>query len=309
MTDAGSVPPGPLDEEYKRYRELRRKHFRDRSRTGPAVSSSGYSDQYVAWVDILGWSDVMTGPEASSADTLARIDGALNYVSTLPREVKEDKELADVMPILGRRSNIDVSIFSDTIVILAPDALGSLSDLFWRVSTIWHNLLVYCRFSCRGAIVHGGTFYNGFQAIGPAIAEAARIEKTVAIYPRIVISDSVMTQLERPHVVDAADVRPSEIAAAKHASEIREMLRHVRTDACDGVRFLDVLVHQSLLTVPSKLREFIAERVQSDVEEVEARLRDEPGRASTLARILAKKMWVKNYFENHIAEVSKSGPR
>jgi hypothetical protein len=47
----------------------------------------------------------------------------------------------------------------------------------------------------RGGVVQGGAYHNGRVLFGPGIVEAYNLEREVAKYPRIVVSEEVRGQV------------------------------------------------------------------------------------------------------------------
>jgi hypothetical protein len=147
-----------------------------------------YEDRLVAFVDILGWSDMIANP-ATSAEKLA-----------LP---------ATVLDLFVMDSNsegfsgIKATLMSDTLVASWIHCKDGNTD--W---TAWYVLklmgvvksLWYYDIYTRGAIVFGKLFHDGQMVFGPALLEAYNIEKKVAVYPRIIITSSALRFIEHAHL-------------------------------------------------------------------------------------------------------------
>ena len=85
----------------------------------------------------------------------------------------------------------------------------------------------------RGAIAKGKMYWSAYDAnvtVGQGLIEAYRLESTVAIYPRIVVSDALYEYI--------AAAKPSAYPFAEDQNTL--LANYVATDA-DGVRFLDLL--------------------------------------------------------------------
>lgn len=76
----------------------------------------------------------------------------------------------------------NISQFSDTFIISAT----SITMISMVASFLQKQLLSCCLIS-RGAITYGKVFHNGSQFIGPAITRAYNLEKSEALYPRVII--------------------------------------------------------------------------------------------------------------------------
>ncbi len=91
--------------------------------------------------------------------------------------------------------------FSDTIVLSCrcePEGIETIlcdakqrSNGFLRAN----DFMFESGLLCRGAVVKGKLFHDGNVLFGPALIEAYKIESTLAIYPRIIVADSLVAML------------------------------------------------------------------------------------------------------------------
>ena len=105
---------------------------------------------------------------------------------------RESEEFAEkILPIFNKilklvsssiSDTFNISQFSDTFVISSvnpvPLSIAARSILL---------ILLQEGVLSRGAITYGKVFHNGSQFIGPAITCAYKLEKSEAIYPRVII--------------------------------------------------------------------------------------------------------------------------
>ena len=151
-----------------------------------------YKELIVAFIDILGFSDLVKRSSTDS-ESLKKISKIVDFVRDAVLE-QEKIFKPDDDPFY-----LHISFISDSIVI-STDAPSSANDpQFWHilkfVGSIGLNLLAI-GVSCRGSIVIGQIFHHresNFDAVvGPALVKAYEIERSVAVYPRIVVDSSVI---------------------------------------------------------------------------------------------------------------------
>lgn len=176
-----------------------------------AGSAGSYSARVVAFVDILGFADLVKRADRNPSLREAIID-ALRNVRSFASPTDSDTDL--------RAQN-----FSDSLIVSAvntPDGLWhlalSLDSLAWNLLNL--GLLV------RGAITIGGVHQDDEIVFGVGVNEAYQLESKIARFPRIIFSRSALS---------AADKwgREDEIWKTYHDSRLRR--------GQDGVWHLNIL--------------------------------------------------------------------
>ena len=131
-----------------------------------------YSERYVAYIDILGFSEII-----KSSENNPRLYEAL---------VKQLSEIQAREPIEGAEAvDFQFQTFSDSIVISTE--LRGLGYLLNAIANLTLDLMQE-GLLIRGAIAKGKLYHKKGVMFGPAFIEAHRIEQTVAKYPRVVLS-------------------------------------------------------------------------------------------------------------------------
>ena len=157
---------------------------------------TGFEDRFLAFVDVLGFRDVVHQmahqPELFSTvrDTLKTLDRQSQRLRDHAERIRNARARAKQkrVALLGlNRRGVEMTAFSDCYVVsqtfpawevlAAVQALGS--DLLAR------GIL------CRGAVVHGKAFHRDRVLFGPAVIEAYELEQGVAKYPRILVTEAV----------------------------------------------------------------------------------------------------------------------
>ena len=146
-----------------------------------------YEGRYVAFIDILGFSDLIRrsfGPNPRVL--LEEIVRALE----VPQEVQLDGI------ILGRIGDISaaphmLTAFSDCIAISTIASEQGLMNLRVHVRAIVFRML-RLGFLSRGGIARGPLYHRDGKIFGPAMLEAYRLESTVAVFPRVILAPEIV---------------------------------------------------------------------------------------------------------------------
>lgn len=175
-----------------------------------SITNSEYSDKYVGFADILGYSNAVLNSERP---------GDLTIVTSL-------------MKMYSERGNaygkITVGMFSDSIYAVSDDA-GELIRFFgmFQESLLDSHRLYLTQDGCpenneidptdcnlvRGGISYGPVYVYQEEKgnpiiLGPAVVDAYRLESKQAIYPRIILSNRAISHLsndERKYVAKDKD--------------------------------------------------------------------------------------------------------
>ncbi|MDQ8027173.1 MAG: hypothetical protein REJ23_00485 [Brevundimonas sp.] len=144
-------------------------------------NSQSYAPRFVAFVDILGFADLVR--RANHEPVLrGQIIEALQKVRTTSAPGSGDTDLR-------------VQNFSDSLILSSlPTATGlwhlllSLDALAWNLLQI--GVLV------RGGVAMGGMHHDDEIVFGVGVIDAYRLESSVAKYPRIIISKTVLAKTQ-----------------------------------------------------------------------------------------------------------------
>jgi len=88
-------------------------------------------------------------------------------------------------------SFIDAAFFSDSFVLSTASPETHLFHLVRETGYLCRYLLLQ-GFPCRGAIATGSLYHNNHFVVGPALVEAYCLERSVAVYPRVVLDNSTV---------------------------------------------------------------------------------------------------------------------
>lgn len=150
------------------------------------MDSKQYFQCYVAFLDILGFKDLVNNPERSCGDIFNIYKYLCQYNDMFFMFLRD--ELEDM------KNRIKMKIMSDSICIYveatAPNALWELVSF---CTTFQYNLLLIdpCTF-IRGGITYGDLYAKDDILFGPALTEAYLLEENNAKVPRIIMCKSTL---------------------------------------------------------------------------------------------------------------------
>ena len=145
-----------------------------------------YIDSYVAFLDVLGFKQMVMGRENDKID---------KYFEIVNKRIEEFKNI-DNKRMIG---NI---VISDSVILTvkkkskAEDNRKLLRQLCIAVSKIQKSLAIDDIW-LRGAITTGDTYFNQVknQIVGPAYINAYDLEENVAKYPRVILENKIFLDL------------------------------------------------------------------------------------------------------------------
>lgn len=186
-----------------------------------------YEDCIVAFLDILGFKSKVLDSQ-NNADTLANIIQSLKIVNTIPSNGKKVSTGSGGRRTIHMRSRF----FSDSLVFFLKDNTKEIAQLFFVIRYLQDQL--WERGIClRGSIVRGQMYWTKTDdniTVGQGLIDAHKSESTVAIYPRILVSDTLHEYIKQQQF--------SSYPFGKN--EGKRLAEFIRQDS-DGVYFLDLL--------------------------------------------------------------------
>jgi hypothetical protein len=182
-----------------------------------------YSERYVAFLDILGFSDIVrrstTLPEKAT-----ELIAILEDIANANQQFVEDMQLPT--------DDFKAQSFSDCIVLSENASPIGLFHLLASVTMLSFNLLTKGIFT-RGGIAKGSLHHSDKVVFGPAMIDAYRLESLTSRYPRVLVDRATHLDYNAPEYAAVGD-EYKKIPTLRFAD--------------DGPPFLDILV---LLRPPS----------------------------------------------------------
>lgn len=154
-----------------------------------------YSPRLIGFVDILGWTALTRDPKETDLALVENGLAALKWTEEMEQQRRGDfEERAFPWGTSIRRTN-----FSDCTVF-------SCSPLFYEAWWLTRRIryecegLLHAGHYTRGAIALGNVRHDEGTVYGPGLIEAIHLERSVAVYPRIVVTDSAaqILAVQRP---------------------------------------------------------------------------------------------------------------
>ena len=141
-----------------------------------------YEERYCAFIDILGFRNFVKGLHRAS-DAVAL------------RDVMRKIHAPTSGPTVSWEVDFRAQSISDAIAISTTTLDSGLYRIFEAIEKLALDLLREGYF-IRGGLVRGDLYHDGSMVFGDALVRAYELEKTIARYPRVVISKEVMKNIE-----------------------------------------------------------------------------------------------------------------
>lgn len=145
-----------------------------------------YNERYCAFVDILGFSDLMR-ELSSGAITEITIKGLLDSIHRPP-------DLTT--PLLEPYVDLKAQSISDAVAISTVTSEWGLIGLFFALRELSLTLLHKGYFT-RGAVCRGPLYHDDGTVFGEALVRAYRLESEIVRFPRIMITKEVVDDARR----------------------------------------------------------------------------------------------------------------
>lgn len=244
-----------------------------------------YKECYVAFLDMLGFSDICVKKELDCSEIFKLLS-----INSLINDVAKQKFLQHIIPE-DVVDNIYYSIMSDSIFIAAPDNNYGLLYILYICSFI-QNMLLEHNILLRGGMTKGEFFGQNDIVFGPAVVEAYNIERFIANYPRIVLAECIIDDLKQAGLFKKNSV-DDYVSSTKNITEevsinsqIKLLINQSTDDSLYFVNYLHAMQIIKLKHKPSiiqKIEDYIDKGVQSNN-----------------AKIKVKYLWTKKYYEERL---------
>jgi hypothetical protein len=162
------------------------------------VSPHPYERRFVAYIDILGWSEACRDPNKFTI-----VAEVADYLSELPqifsKTAKDKLEKAKGVVVDPIHQITEVVTFSDNLAISTPAGVDDHMLFFKFLTFVCKSLLERWKFLTRGGVTVGDLRHSENMIFGPAFIDAVSLEKE-AIYPRLVCSHALIADIKsRPN--------------------------------------------------------------------------------------------------------------
>ncbi len=247
---------------------------------------SDYSKGYVAFLDLLGFIEMCRN------EPCEYIKAIIDDIDFQKMEFPKFGSLIISNEILAK---IDTKLVSDSIIVTTPDDIQGLLYILYYCSVL-HTMLLSANILVRGGIAYGEYFSSNNTVFGPALAEAHDIESQISIYPRVVLSNKIVAQLNEMKTFEKLSAEKSvekytknDVQTDDRTTEIR-LLTKFSEDGFLFVNYFNVLENMKLKKLPHRIKQidsFIKQNLKDN--------KDKP-------KLLPKYEWLERYFRENILE-------
>ena len=174
-----------------------------------------YTDSYIAFLDILGFKNLVT---KNTCDQIARLfQNIRNPLSEMGLGTSIEIDLSEVK----------MKVMSDSICFhIATDKKYALLSIVAVCQAFQGELLgLVCPVILRGAVVHGDIYQDGDITFGSGLVDAYSLEENEARYPRIIIKHDILDE-----VIDSVD----DSIGAEENYILHILYQMLYTDIIDG---------------------------------------------------------------------------
>lgn len=154
-----------------------------------------FSEYYVAYFDVLGYKEAFK----KSKDISAKLIDAIEFSIKIMKEIVSIHNTTILGESTEKIPEIEYKVFSDNVLICYKETKDDLSALslvsFLRlVATIQRVFFERPHLIVRGGITKGPLYLTKDFVGGKALIDVVELEES-AVYPRIVVADSILNEL------------------------------------------------------------------------------------------------------------------
>lgn len=149
-----------------------------------------YSDYYVAFLDILGFKNLVKSKKEEDKEKINRYFSLINEITQYLKQIQQKKDIGSI-------------IISDSVILAVPmsnnktENISKLRHLCIAIQKIQFNLAIEDIW-LRGAISSGKAYFNAThsQIVGSAYIDAYLLEEKLAINPRVILDNKIINKLD-----------------------------------------------------------------------------------------------------------------
>ena len=246
-----------------------------------------YDKGYVAFFDLMGFKEMCRNCSCQ------KIKSIIDEIGLLEIDFREYMSISFPEELIKRMT---IKLVSDSIIITAPnDDYGFLCIVYY--CAFLHIRLLKYRTLLRGGIAFGEYYCDDNTIFGPALAEAYDIESNISVYPRVVVSDSIVTYL-----------RETKCFEINNAYDLVEKYKNptltniIATEICtltefaeDGCLYVDYF---------NKVEKIILRRNKKEQKAIEVFIGEMLELCKTNPKLLPKYKWLSEYYTRKILKTT-----
>ncbi len=150
-----------------------------------------YEEKYVAFLDILGFKDLIDQNKKDSIHSIININSSISFVNQLIKEIETvSVNVKPEEPSYKNQIKISYKYFSDCICV-------SNQHLFFLILNlqVLQFYLATKNIFIRGGLAKGNHFENENIIFSKGLVDAYKLESKKADYPRIIIHDCLVEEI------------------------------------------------------------------------------------------------------------------
>lgn len=202
------------------------------------LNANKYEDRYVAFVDILGFKELIAASAREKPDIEPSMTSTIFNALNISHVSLKDNffSLISLPSPADTELDFQVHSFSDCVVASChktPYGLGLLLFFCWQTSSDWLSKSFLSRggLAC-GKLLHKTNLGGAALIFGPAFNEAYKIESEIADLPRLIFSKEVRHSYQE--IQD--DLNPT-------SGKLKEVTKALVTRFPDGPMGIDIFAH------------------------------------------------------------------
>lgn len=279
-------------------------------------------EQWTLFIDMLGYRE-MNGNITTESD-------ARDFTSFMKNNVQIfEKQDSEEMKEGYAKSGFDLYKFYDIKVIFVSDSLmityfpkeveeditekkrilhsaNTLHIILQRLQTYLYHCMKEKKILVRGGISNKFTLIDDQFAVGIGIMEAYLLESEKAIYPRIILSESICNNKSLiesfEYISSQIYKRPTFLKDDGDGIFYLDYLRYNMTIALQDITLKTLEVIDGFLTVHKETIEFHIDKTSKTIEDLKTKGEMNTKVYSNLLRVLDKYLWIKKYHNSSLKE-------
>jgi hypothetical protein len=155
-----------------------------------------YENRIAIFIDILGFRNIISNTvDINGDDNTGKIQGLIEALDLIRTNLKNNYDNST-------NETRKITHFSDSIIIsFKEDQEGEVFNTLFAIQRLL-VLLINKRILCRGAISYGKMIHNDEYVFGPALNKAYETETKAALYPRIILDNSIINIGIKSHYIN-----------------------------------------------------------------------------------------------------------
>ncbi len=158
-----------------------------------------YTKSILIFIDILGFKEhINRTTKSESKNHIEDINSLFDEIDSYYTLCKDSAGVGQILP-----KSLTITTFSDSIVVsFNSNEFSHFFDVIYSVAKYINIKAIEKGFLLRGVIVEGDIFQTTNKIFGPALIEAYELETKASIYPRIIISEEILSKKLRAESSD-----------------------------------------------------------------------------------------------------------